>query len=440
MNKLKVAVIIEENCLPTEGGGYSYYQTLVKKIDEFQFSDELDLVYLLPPIAQNGFPFLKKAINVRPGFFNKISVAILHKLYRVIHWIFPQGSHHMLDEISRIMSRLNNDSAVLAMQQNGIELAYYLKPNEYPVDFPIITTHWDVGHKSMYPFPEVAAKGNYKKRESYYAHILEKAVLILCESEAGSQELRHYYRVNPDKVKVLPLFGGEVIHLTQSEREEASVLEKYGLVKGRFFLYPAQFWAHKNHYNLVRAFKRFCDARNSMDIQLVLCGGDQGNMSYIVNEVNSLGLKANVRITGFVDNRVLHSFYKNAIAVVMPTYLGPTNLPLIEAAMLNCAVACTDMAGHREILGETALYFNPSKEEEISASMEMLMNEETRSTLVEKAAVQIRNSPFHVDKSVTTLERILLDIKPVRKAWGSLPGLMSILSYANIGTIESLIF
>lgn len=433
MDKLRVAVFVEENSLPTEGGGYSYYQTLASEIDLYTFSDELEILYLLPSSSNSSYPFKKRTITARQDFTDRILYALFHKLYRFIHWIFPKGADSVLETLTEIISGIANRNAIIALRKEKIDLVYYLKPNDHPMNFPMIVTHWDVGHKSMYPFPEVASNGNYKKRETYYVNMLSKALLILCESAAGAAELKHYYPINDKKIKVLPLFGGEVVNLQVGNNEQHDILQKYGLKKDGFFLYPAQFWAHKNHFNLVVAFKQLLEHSGHEDLRLVLCGADQGNMNYIKDLVASLQMSRAVIFTGFINNRVLHTFYKNAISLVMPTYLGPTNLPLIEAAMLNCAVACSDLEGHHEILGDTGLYFDPSNATAITGCMNRMFDQPGRSILQLRALEHIKTSAFHVSKSLTVLERILLDIKPVRKAWGSLSGVLPFVSYADIG-------
>ena len=50
----------------------------------------------------------------------------------------------------------------------------------------------------------------------------------------------------------------------------------------------------------------------------------------------------------------------------MPTYYGPTNIPPIEANLLDCPVAVSDIYGMREQLGDAALFFDPNNEVEIA--------------------------------------------------------------------------
>jgi glycosyltransferase involved in cell wall biosynthesis len=432
MSKLKIAVVVEENCLPTEGGGYTYYQTWIKEIDRMTFHPEIEMSFLLPN-ANSHYPFSKKCINGRPNFISAAVYATGHKLYRLIHWLFPTSATNQLQALTKLLSNLSNKVAISALIRENIDLVYYLKPQDNPMDYPMIVTHWDVGHKSMFPFPEVAHYGNYIKRESYYASILSKALLILCESNSGATEFQKFYPVNPGKVKVLPLFAGEVVQITVLENEQNAILARYEIESNAYYLYPAQFWAHKNHYNLVLAFRQLIDKTGNEKVKLVLCGSDQGNLAYIRQLVLSLQLEQRVIFTGFINNRVLYTFYKHAISLVMPTYLGPTNLPLIEAALLRCPVICSDLPGHHEILGDEALYINPANASSIVDSMAAVLDCTIRERLRDFAYERISQSAFNLQKSLKALEKILLEIKPVRKAWGPLSKVLQLVTYANIG-------
>ena len=45
MDKLKIAVFIEDDFNPTVGGGFSYYERLISKIDGFEFDEKIEINY-----------------------------------------------------------------------------------------------------------------------------------------------------------------------------------------------------------------------------------------------------------------------------------------------------------------------------------------------------------------------------------------------------------
>lgn len=411
--------MVNENSLATEGGGHTYYQTLLKAINQYSFHPDIEIINLVfSPKAGRKMQFGKQVIVIRKSFFRAVGYSLLDMLYRLWYRTIRKSFPSAGDEIIARMVAINNRSALPVLIKENIDLVYYLKPEDNILDYSLIITHWDVGHRSMHAFPEVALHGNYAKREKYYSGMLNKAFLILCESEAGAKELLHYYAVNPDKVKVLPLFSGEVVHRQVTIENQQQILLQYHLQARHFFIYPAQFWAHKNHYNLVCAFHLLVKETGNESLKLVLCGTDKGNMDYIVKLVDTLGINGKVLFPGFVSDTVLYTFYKNAVALVMPTFLGPTNIPLIEAAHLGCAVLCSQLEGHFEILGDAALYFNPMDMGGIKSCLQQVLQPERGKQLAEAALQRIKTSCFNIEKSIPVLQQILLKIKPARKAWG----------------------
>lgn len=408
-----------EDCRPAEGGGYSYYQTLLKAIDSYTFHSNIEIVNLnFYKTVPQQLHLTKRVINVKRTFFGAIVYRSLYMIYRIIHYLFGVNAKPALEIISRFMDGINNRAALRLIKKESIHLVYYLKPQENLINYPMVVTHWDVGHKSMYPFPEVSWNGNFAKRNNYYENILSKAFLVLCESETGAKELQKYYPVNADKVRVLPLFGGDVVAQEVSEDAQQVILSKYNLAKEKFFLYPAQFWAHKNHSTLIEAFYLLLKESGNESLKLVLCGGDQGNLSYIKEIIDQLDLNRNVILPGFVSIKHLYTLYKNAIALVMPTFLGPTNIPLIEASQLKCAIVCSNLPGHKEIIGDSALYFDPCNVSDIKNCLQNILNSEMRKQLVSAAYQQIKNSSFQVEKSIPLLDKFLQHIKAARMAWG----------------------
>jgi glycosyltransferase involved in cell wall biosynthesis len=57
-----------------------------------------------------------------------------------------------------------------------------------------------------------------------------------------------------------------------------------------------------------------------------------------------------------VPDEDIPALYQGALALVMPTYYAPTNLPPLEAVALGCPVIYSDFPSFREQLGDAALY------------------------------------------------------------------------------------
>jgi glycosyltransferase involved in cell wall biosynthesis len=298
-----------------------------------------------------------------------------------------------------------NNKLINKLKRAGIEVIYYINPGIEIDNFPHISTLWDLGHISMFAFPEVSMHGKLESRIENLNRDINKALVICAESEAGKKELIRYCPVNPDRIHVIPMIPGLIV-------KDQIVPERIDfLANDEFFIYPAKYWPHKNHYNLLLAFKKFTSYFPS--VKLVFTGANQNNIDYVNHVIQDLGLENDVIQLGVVNLQQLKWLYKNAVSLVMPTFLGPTNMPLVEAYYLGCKVICSRLDGHIEQLGEAARYFDPLDPDEIFAQMKNLYEE---STTNQQSAVEI-----HYDETATiaALTSLFLKAKHIKRTWGT---------------------
>lgn len=418
MDKLRVGVIVDQDYQPAEGGAYSYYNILLQGINNYNFHPDIEIINVV--FYNKSIPpsnLKKETIHIQAGYISHLKNTLKKKTSKYSTSFFtrqnPIFNYFATSEVNKTKRK-----AEQLLKYNKIDLIYYLKPELDVLDYPFIATHWDIGHKSMDAFPEVSLHGAYEKREKYYLYTLNKAFVIICESETGARQLKRYYSIYENKIKVVPIFGAESFNSYLSDQLQADILMRYNLEKEKFFIYPSMFWPHKNHYHLILAFNKLVLENRNNELKLILCGSNKGNLEYIQQLVQSLSLTKQVIIPGFVTQDELNVFYKNAIALTMPSYLGPTNMPLIEAAHLSCPVLCSDFEGHKEILGNNALYFDPSDVDAIKNTLHRVLDKNFRDELRLCANQHIQKSPFNLKNSLQELEKVLLQTKSKRRTWG----------------------
>ena len=156
-------------------------------------------------------------------------------------------------------------------------------------------------------------------------------------------------------------------HISKSEERYIDVPEKY-------VFYPAQFWKHKNHMNLIKAIRILREDLH--DIRLVLVGSEKNCYRKIKNYIIENKLENNIKILGFVGEENIVYLYRHAVAMIMPTYFGPTNIPPLEAMALGCPVAVSNKYAMPEQVGESGLLFNPDSPEEIAECIRKIWNDD----------------------------------------------------------------
>lgn len=398
---MKIGVWLGFELKESSGGAFSYIDRLIELIDEHNFPKEIEVCF----VNLTGTGHYKKEVCPildLPKFFISLvkNNLLLHRLVKCFgnFLIKKRGLKRMF-------------------AGKGISIIYYPHQGQcLDSNFPFIATNWDIGHRSTHAFPELMWDGkSFEVRENFYRNILPKALMIFCESETGKKEIVQYTNIGEHKIRVLPLFGGGVTTVKLSDDEGHEILRSLELKENEFFFYPAQFWAHKNHVGLVKAFAEI--AKKYPNFKLVLSGSDKGNKDYIKSIISELGLTDKVIFLGFVPIETLYCMYKYATALVMASHFGPTNMPPIEAMEIGCPVVCSDLGGHREILGDAACYFNSFEIKTIIDSMIEIM--ENNKLYKNKIRKQQTVSDYSQKKAMKNLELLLVEAINIRLNWKS---------------------
>lgn len=409
---MKIGVWVNEPLNKFSGGGFTYFNALMAGIDNFDFSPGTEII-LLSAYELKGFS--KPAINIKPHQReHTILVKAFRKLLKVVSDTLFKNRIRAIDQKEKIIK----DSSVAAfLKSQGIKLIFYPLPSSAIINgIPYIVNNWDLAHRATYAFPEIVDDHGFEKRDEWYKQVVPSALQIYCESEAGKKELVQYLNINPEKIRVMPMFCSDAFVTMQVDTSgQQQVLNTLGLEAGKFFFYPAQFWAHKNHYHLVNAFALF--NTKYPGYKLLFCGSDKGNIGYIKEQVKTLGLEQNTIFGGFIDNEALFTLYKNAAALVMPTFFGPTNIPPVEALLLQCPVLLSDIEGHREIMQDGALYFNPAEDGSIAESLIAIIDTGKRNQVIQNQTKLAGATPHTIKNALIKLDEHLQEAIKIRSCW-----------------------
>lgn len=301
------------------------------------------------------------------------------------------------------------------IEDSRIDFMWFVGDQAVQVDVPYLATVWDLQHRLQPWFPEVSERGTWRRRERFYATYLQRAATVIAGTEAGRQEIERFYQVPPARIHVLPHPTPQFALDAQAD-DGTEVLGRLRLSPGYLF-YPAQFWSHKNHANLLLAVRHLRE-RYGLAPPVVFVGSDKGNQAYIGRLAAELGLAGQVHFPGFVSRRDLIALYRNALALTYLSFFGPENLPPLEAFALGCPVIAADVSGAREQLGEAALLVDPADTEQIAESVRSIQTEAgLRSALVQKGLARARR--WTGRDFVKGVFSILDGFALVRRCWGS---------------------
>jgi glycosyltransferase involved in cell wall biosynthesis len=228
----------------------------------------------------------------------------------------------------------------------------------------------DLMHRYEPGFPEVSAFGRGRHRDRHFERVCARARALLVDSEVGRRHVHEAYGFPVEAIFPLPYIAPRYMY---GPHRSASPAPAYELPE-RFVFYPAQFWAHKNHLRLIEAVRRL--RAELPDLKLVLAGSKKNGYAAVEHKVKSGGLEDVVQFLGFVPESDLPMLYRRAVALVLPTFFGPTNIPPLEAFVAGCPVAASRIYGMPEQLCDAALFFDPLSVDDIADAVRRLWTDD----------------------------------------------------------------
>ena len=212
----------------------------------------------------------------------------------------------------------------------------------------------------------------------------------------------------PERIRVIPFAA------PHCEDETIDIRSKYNLTKPYLF-YPAQFWPHKNHVNLIKSISILQD-NFGVNVDLVFTGSDKGNLGYIRSMVDKLNLTNSIHFLGFVPANDISALYKCSEALLYGSFFGPDNLPPLEAFAYGCPVVTADVPGAREQLGDAAIFVNPSDPMHIAFAIRKVLSDmNLRKNMIRKGIEKAKSWTW--DQYTAQVFAMFDDFSSIRDTW-----------------------
>jgi len=157
----------------------------------------------------------------------------------------------------------------------------------------------------------------------------------------------------------------------------ANVQEKIAGTAGCLrLLFVSHYNYYRNFETLIRALPALRDELGPREVRLLLTcqlSSDANPGSYRTESaaalVKELGVSRNVVELGFVAYGSLHQLYRACDIYVTAAYAESFAHPLVEAMSMGLPVVASDLAVHREICDEAAIYFPRFSPEQAAAAI-----------------------------------------------------------------------
>jgi glycosyltransferase involved in cell wall biosynthesis len=154
-------------------------------------------------------------------------------------------------------------------------------------------------------------------------------------------------------------------------------LARLQLTPGRYFLYPANFWKHKNHEMLLVAMGLFTTRFRHSDLKLVCTGAPGERRDFVQSAAERMGLRERLVLPGYLSESDFSALMQSCLALIFPSLYEGFGMPVIEAQSIGKPVLCSNLASLPEVAGEAALVFDPRLPESIVTAMQRIESDLT---------------------------------------------------------------
>ncbi|MDD3711512.1 MAG: glycosyltransferase family 1 protein [Patescibacteria group bacterium] len=241
----------------------------------------------------------------------------------------------------------------------------------------ILTKFKTIRATTLHPFV-------YKLKNWAYRFIIKRALKnsrrIITVSNFTKNDIVDQFGINPEKISVI--YEG-VANLSKgrdslfvSKLDNSKILSDYN-IDNPFLLYVGNAYPHKNLDFLVESFLDLYNQNNNLRLVLV------GKEDYFYKKIKDLAQltfsfhsPSPVIFTGYVPDDKLEVFYQKAIAYIFPSLYEGFGLPPLEAMAKGCPVISSNYGSMPEILGDSAIYFDPKNKVDFLEKVNMMFNDQ----------------------------------------------------------------
>jgi glycosyltransferase involved in cell wall biosynthesis len=315
------------------------------------------------------------------------------RLVRLASRVLPHLPGRARRMASRVGYRINlamKRSSPTLLRDLGADLLYcpFTAPVYAEPGVPVICTIHDLQYKT---YPEFFSPEDVAHRDRTFVDACNRATMLAAVSNYSRDSAIRHGGVEPNRIQTIYLRAAQ--RVLDGCDDPAPVLSRLGLTAGRYLIYPANFWRHKNHEMLFTAFGMAAANGLADDIKLVCTGAPGTRQAWLEQAAAAMNLGERIVFPGFIPSREFGTLMTHSNAVIFPSLYEGFGLPVIESMAAGVPVACSNATSLPEVAADAALLFDPRVPLQIAASMiDITSDKSLRTKLVQ--AGRLRAAEF----------------------------------------------
>ncbi len=222
-------------------------------------------------------------------------------------------------------------------------------------DVPSVLVVHDLSHLR---YPEMHPPGRVAFMERHLLPSLARASAVIVDSHFTEQEMLSRFPETSGRLRVI--YPGIDARMTVDPTESINKAARAALSGDQrsYFLFLTTLEPRKNLIGLLAAYTALPIAVRRAH-PLVLVGQMGWQEAPFAAQLHQLVQSGEVRTLGYVRDELLPSLYRQALALVYPSFYEGFGLPPVEAMAAGCPVLASNVTAMPEVCGDAALYCDP---------------------------------------------------------------------------------
>lgn len=242
--------------------------------------------------------------------------------------------------------------------------------------------------------------GQHKLQHVYFKWMLpfflRRCRAIFTVSESVKAEISEYYKLEKDKIFVIPCGVDSKVFCPCMEDDYP--LESYLLAVGTQV-------PHKNVEELILNWNLW---KGKFKLKII---SSKSKYSLLLRSlVEELKLTEQVEFLGYVSRPDLVKLYQRCTALVFPSLCEGFGLPPLEVMGCGRPAIVSDIPVHKEILGDAAIYITPGNQKSWQKAFNLLTDKAQCATKITKGIELVKH--YSWGRSCEMLIKALLTVEP----------------------------
>ncbi|OUU27722.1 MAG: hypothetical protein CBB97_05665 [Candidatus Endolissoclinum sp. TMED37] len=176
----------------------------------------------------------------------------------------------------------------------------------------------------------------------------------------------------------------------------------------KYFLYVGGRKRYKNFFSVIEAFKK--NKQIYKEYKIICVGGgkllDTEKKKLIENNIDL----SKIIFLDKADDNNLFNLYKNASALIYPSFYEGFGMPIIEAMSIGCPVISSNTSSLPEVYGDAAISFSPSSVSELTNNLEKIVfDDDLRGKLIDLGYKQSQKFSWErcIDETLAIYNKVI---------------------------------